>query len=61
MSGKAILTRLVPILVGVMDDAIICSKTPLQGFSTNCRSEREPDSYTVRFSFAASHLGLRYL
>ena len=48
---------LIPISVGVIYDGII----PFKGFSTDCRGEREPDSYTVRFSIAASHLGLRYL
>ena len=30
MCGKAILVRLIPILVGVIYDGIICSKTPFK-------------------------------
>ena len=32
--GKAILMCLIPILVGIMYDGIICSKTPFKGFNT---------------------------
>ena len=75
VSGKAILMCLIPILVGVIFDGIICSKTPFKGFS----NQRGPDSFTIYSvtknvlnmansadpdetpRVAASHLGLRYL
>ena len=43
--GKAILMCLIPILVEVLYDGIICPKTPFKGLSTHDRSERGADSY----------------
>ena len=35
VSGNAILMRLIPMLVGVIYDGIICSKIPFKGLSTH--------------------------